>query len=81
VFKCPRRNWIETLRDFVSDLDNEALSFAPHYTIRAFDASTNSFSISLRILRRKEKEESVKSLIEKLMRNCEHETDPQAGSR
>ena len=42
VFRCPRKNWTEVLRDLYSELDKQRLSLMPHYTIRFFDASTNS---------------------------------------
>jgi hypothetical protein len=80
VFRCPRKNWTETLKSFFSELDKQRLSLNPHYTIRSFEPSTNSFIISFRTLRRQEHEESVKSLIEKFLKNYEHEIDPKAGT-
>jgi len=80
VFRCPRKNWTETLRSFFSKLDKQRLSLNPHYTIRSFESSTDSFIISFRILRKQEHEEPVKSLIEKLSKNYDHETDPKAGT-
>jgi hypothetical protein len=80
VFRCPRKNWTETLRSFFSELDKQRLSMNPHYTMRSFEPSTDSLIISFRVLRKQEHEESVKSLIEKLLENYEHETDPKAGT-
>ena len=80
VFRCPRRNWTEALTSVFSELDKQKLSLNPHYTIRSFESPTDSFIISFRILRRQEHEESVKSLIEKLLKDYEHETDPKAGA-
>jgi hypothetical protein len=80
VFRCPRRNWTETLRNLCSELDNQGLSLMPHYTIRAFDPLTDSFMISFRILRQKIHEVAITSLLEKILKNYEHEIDPKGSS-
>jgi len=80
VFRCPRKNWTEILSNFFSELDKQKLSLIPHYTIRSFEPSTNSFIISFRILRKQEHEGSIKSLIEKFMKGYDHEIDPKAGT-
>jgi len=80
VFRCPRKNWTEILSSFFSELDKQKLSLIPHYTIRSFEPSINSFIISFRILRKQENEGAVKSLIQKLIKGYDHEIDPKAGS-
>lgn len=80
VFKCPRKNWTEILRNLYSELDRQKISLIPHYTIRFFDPPTDSFIISFRILRKQEHEEAIKSLVERLTKGCEHEINPKTGS-
>lgn len=80
VFRCPRKNWIETLGSLFSELDKQRLSFIPHYTLRLFDSSTDSFIVSFRTLRKQEDSESVKGLIDKLLEGYDHEIDPKTGS-
>lgn len=80
VFRCPRKNWTEILSSFFSELDKQKLSLIPHYTIRSFDQSTDSFIISFRILRKQENEGAIKSLIQKLIRGYDHEIDPKGGT-
>ena len=80
VFRCPRKNWTETLRNLYSELDKQGLSLMPHYTIRLFDASTDSFIVSFRILRQKEHEAAITSLLEKFLKDYEHEIDPRGSS-
>jgi hypothetical protein len=81
VFKCPRKNWTETLRSLYSELDRQGLSLIPHYEIRSFEQKTDSFLITFRILREQRHEEAIKSLIEKFMAAYEHEIDPEKGNR
>ena len=79
VFRCPRKNWTETLRDLYSELDKQKLSLTPHYTIRKYERQSDSFIISFRILRRQKHEEAIKSLIEKFMNGYAYEIgDPKA---
>jgi hypothetical protein len=80
VFRCPRKNWTETLRSLFSELDKQKLALIPHYTTRAFEASTDSFIVSFRAVRKQEHEEPVKSLIDRLLKGYDHEIDPKAGS-
>jgi len=80
VFSCPRKNWIEVLSSFFSELDKQKSSFIPHYTIRSFEPSTDSFIVSFRILRKQENEGAIKSLIQKLVKGYDHEVDPKAGT-
>ena len=80
VFRCPRKNWTETLRNLYSELDKQGLSLMPHYTIRFFDASTDSLIMSFRILRQKEDEAAITSLLEKFLKDYEHEIDPRGSS-
>jgi hypothetical protein len=80
VFRCPRKNWTEVLRELYSELDKQRLSLMPHYTIRSFDASTDSLWISFRILRKKEDEAAIASLLEKFLKEYQHEIDPKESS-
>lgn len=80
VFRCPRKNWIEVLSSFFSELDKQNFSLIPHYTIRSYELSTDSFIVSFRILRKQEHEGSIKSLIEKFMKGYDHAIDPKAGT-
>lgn len=81
VFRCPRKNWTETLRNLYSELDKQGLSLMPHYTIRAFDPLTDSFMVSFRILRKREDEAAIASLLEKFLKEYQHEIDPKGSSR
>lgn len=82
VFKCPRKNWTETLTKLYSELDKQGLSLTPHYTIRPFyDPFTDSLMISFRILRQKEDESAIKSLLENFLKDYPvHEIDPKESS-
>jgi hypothetical protein len=81
VFRCPRRNWTETLSNLFSELDKQKLALMPHYTLRAFDPLTNSLIVSFRILRKQEHEKPIKDLVEKLLKDHEHEFDPRGQTR
>lgn len=81
VFKCPRKNWTETLRSLYSELDKQNQPLIPHYEIRFFEQRTDSFFITFRILRKREDERVVKSLIEKFMKGRDYEIDPKTGSQ
>lgn len=80
VFKCQRKNWTETLSSFFSELDKQEQSLIPHFTIRGFEPSTNSLTISLRIFRKQDHEAAIKSLIQKLLMNNTYEIDPKNSS-
>ncbi len=80
VFKCPRKNWTETLSKIFSELDKNEQVLIPHYTLRSFEKSTDSFTISLRILRKQESEENIKSHIKKCLKDYSYEIDPKAES-
>ena len=79
VFKCSRKNWTITLCNLFSELDKQKESLIPHYTIRSFDQKSNSLIVSFRILRNKEDEELIKSLIEKFMKGYSYSIDPKEG--
>ncbi len=79
VFKCPRENWTVTLCNLFSELEKQKESLIPHYTIRSFDKKSNSLIISFRILRNKEDEEIIKSLIDIVMKGYSYSIDPKEG--
>jgi hypothetical protein len=80
VFRCPRKKWTETLRNLFSKLEEQKSALIPHYTIRSFEPTTESLIISFRILRKQEHEEAIKSLMDKFMKDYNHEIDPEEGS-
>jgi hypothetical protein len=81
VFKCPRKNWTDILRSLFSELDRQKLALMPHYRLSGFDPSTDSLFFSFRIFRKQEQEESIKVLVEKLLKDQEHEFDPKGTNR
>jgi hypothetical protein len=78
VFKAPEE-WVETLRRFFSLLKGHKECLIPHYTVRA--SPTGSIFISLRVLRRQQDEDFVKSKIAEFLRGYEYEIDPREGDR
>lgn len=81
VFMSPRKNWTETLTKLYSELDRQGLSLIPHYTLRFFDKSIDSLIVSFRVLRQKEHEAAIKSLLENFLKDYpEHEIDPGVSS-
>ena len=76
VFKCPRTNWVEILRGFFSHIEPHKECLIPHYTIRAFEGASDSLILSLRVLRRKEDEELVKSKMTEFIKGYEYQIDP-----
>lgn len=81
AFKCPKKNWTETLSSLFSELDKQKEPLIPHYTIRSCEPITDSLIISFRILRKQEDEEKIKSLIQNVMKGYSYEIDPKKGSQ
>ena len=76
VFKCPRMNWIEVLKDFFFHIEKYEGCLIPHYTIRQFDKVNDSLIIELRVLRGKGDEKLVKSIITEFIEDYDHQIDP-----
>ena len=75
VFKCPRYNWIQVLRELFTFLSQCKECLLPHFTIRDYDET--SLFISFRILRREEHKALVESkILESNIRRFEHKIDP-----
>jgi hypothetical protein len=71
---------ISSVKYACMQFDKLEFSFVPHYTIRSFESSTDSFIISFRILREQENGEVITSLIRELIKRYDHEIDPKTGT-
>lgn len=76
VFRCLRQNWTETLKHLFLKLEKKKEPLIPHYTIRMFDKTTDSFIISFRILREPKHEQMIRTLIEEFLEHSEFEINP-----
>jgi len=79
IFKCPRENWVQILRDFFSHVETQRECLIPHYMIRRFEQASDSLFIELRVLRKQEHEEIVKSKVIESIKDHNFQIDPEEG--